>query len=189
MNFVEARIVGNREENKLLFPFAIILIISLFSSVVTLLLRFAKIGNMRYHVSDHLAPPCFPGGVIAYISSSSSASSPASCHSEGSESSFQSASSSVPSSPNSTHSDSNGNPKNGDLSSIEGILKNDRIDCSMKTSKSSAPGVTKSHSGVTSEWSSFLTVDATNCRWGLLYHLFIWWGPFYFWVYFSPPSG
>ncbi|XP_070220424.1 nuclear receptor subfamily 1 group D member 2 [Bos mutus] len=89
------------------------------------------------------------GGVIAYISSSSSASSPASCHSEGSENSFQSASSSVPSSPNSTHSDSNGNPKNGDLSSIEGILKNDRIDCSMKTSKSSAPGVTKSHSGVT----------------------------------------
>lgn len=93
--------------------------------------------------------------MIAYISSSSSASSPASCHSEGSENSFQSASSSVPSSPNSTHSDSNGNPKNGDLSSIEGILKNDRIDCSMKTSKSSAPGVTKSHSGVTSELSSF----------------------------------
>ena len=99
-------------------------------------------------------PPSAPGGVIAYISSSSSASSPASCHSEGSENSFQSASSSVPSSPNSTHSDSNGNPKNGDLSSIEGILKNDRIDCSMKTSKSSAPGVTKSHSGVTSELSS-----------------------------------
>lgn len=96
--------------------------------------------------------------MIAYISSSSSASSPASCHSEGSENSFQSNSSSVPSSPNSTHSDSNGNPKNGDLSNIEGILKNDRIDCSMKTSKSSAPGLTKSHSGVTSELSGFLTV-------------------------------
>ncbi|XP_047625119.1 nuclear receptor subfamily 1 group D member 2 isoform X2 [Phacochoerus africanus] len=88
------------------------------------------------------------GGVIAYISSSSSASSPASCHSEGSENSFQS-SSSVPSSPNSTNSDNNGNPKSGDLSNIEGILKNDRIDCSVKTSKSSAPGMTKSHSGVT----------------------------------------
>uniref|UniRef100_A0A8D0U809 Nuclear receptor subfamily 1 group D member 1 n=1 Tax=Sus scrofa TaxID=9823 RepID=A0A8D0U809_PIG len=86
--------------------------------------------------------------VIAYISSSSSASSPASCHSEGSENSFQS-SSSVPSSPNSTNSDNNGNPKSGDLSNIEGILKNDRIDCSVKTSKSSAPGMTKSHSGVT----------------------------------------
>ncbi|XP_055272729.1 nuclear receptor subfamily 1 group D member 2 [Moschus berezovskii] len=89
------------------------------------------------------------GGVIAYISSSSSASSPASCHSEGSENSFQSASSSVPSSPNSSHSESNGSPPNGDLCNIEGVLKNDRIDCSMKTSKSSAPGVTKSHSGVT----------------------------------------
>uniref|UniRef100_A0A9L0RSB0 Nuclear receptor subfamily 1 group D member 1 n=1 Tax=Equus caballus TaxID=9796 RepID=A0A9L0RSB0_HORSE len=88
------------------------------------------------------------GGVIAYISSSSSASSPASCHSEGSENSFQS-SSSVPSSPNSSNSDNNGNPKNGDLSNIEGILKNDRLDCSMKTSKSSAPGMTKNHSGVT----------------------------------------
>ncbi|KAF5921833.1 hypothetical protein HPG69_013007 [Diceros bicornis minor] len=90
-----------------------------------------------------------PGGVIAYISSSSSASSPASCHSEGSENSFQSSSSSVPSSPNSSNSDSNGNPKNGDLSNIEGILKNDRLGCSMKTSKLSAPGMTKSHSGVT----------------------------------------
>lgn len=100
--------------------------------------------------------------MIAYISSSSSASSPASCHSEGSENSFQSTSSSVPSSPNSTHSDSNGNPQNGDLSNIEGILKNDRIDCSMKTSKSSTPGLTKSHSGVTSESSGFLTVDATS---------------------------
>nr|AAH45613.1 Nuclear receptor subfamily 1, group D, member 2 [Homo sapiens] len=89
------------------------------------------------------------GGVIAYISSSSSASSHASCHSEGSENSFQSSSSSVPSSPNSSNSDTNGNPKNGDLANIEGILKNDRIDCSMKTSKSSAPGMTKSHSGVT----------------------------------------
>uniref|UniRef100_A0A2K6FZW5 Nuclear receptor subfamily 1 group D member 2 n=1 Tax=Propithecus coquereli TaxID=379532 RepID=A0A2K6FZW5_PROCO len=89
------------------------------------------------------------GGVIAYISSSSSASSPASCHSEGSENSFQSSSSSVPSSPNSSNSDTNGNPKNGDLSNIEGILKSDRIDCSVKTSKSSAPGMTKSHSGVT----------------------------------------
>ncbi|XP_035887410.1 nuclear receptor subfamily 1 group D member 2 isoform X2 [Phyllostomus discolor] len=89
------------------------------------------------------------GGVIAYISSSSSASSPASCHSEGSENSFQSSFSSVPSSPNSSNSDNNGNPKSGDLSNIEGILKNDRIDCSMKTSKSSAPGMTKSHSGVT----------------------------------------
>ncbi|XP_036122472.1 nuclear receptor subfamily 1 group D member 2 isoform X2 [Molossus molossus] len=89
------------------------------------------------------------GGVIAYISSSSSASSPASCHSEGSDNSFQSSSSSVPSSPNSSNSDNNGNPKSGDLSSIEGILKNDRIDCSMKTSKSCAPGMTKSHSGVT----------------------------------------
>uniref|UniRef100_A0A8D2JG51 Nuclear receptor domain-containing protein n=1 Tax=Sciurus vulgaris TaxID=55149 RepID=A0A8D2JG51_SCIVU len=89
------------------------------------------------------------GGVIAYISSSSSASSPASCHSEGSENSFQSSFSSVPSSPNSSNSDTNGNPKNGDLSNIEGILKNDQIDCSIKTSKSSAPGMTKSHSGVT----------------------------------------
>ncbi|XP_032344369.1 nuclear receptor subfamily 1 group D member 2 isoform X1 [Camelus ferus] len=89
------------------------------------------------------------GGVIAYISSSSSASSPASCHSEGSENSFQSSSSSVPSSPNSTTSDNNGNPKNADLSNSEGILKKDRIDCSMKTGKSSAPGMTKSHSGVT----------------------------------------
>ncbi|KAL0593271.1 Nuclear receptor subfamily 1 group D member 2 [Plecturocebus cupreus] len=88
-------------------------------------------------------------GVIAYISSSSSASSPASCHSEGSENSCQSSSSSVPSSPNSSNSDTNGNPKNGDLSNIEGILKSDRIDCSVKTSKSSAPGMTKSHSGVT----------------------------------------
>ncbi|KAJ8789700.1 hypothetical protein J1605_004834 [Eschrichtius robustus] len=68
---------------------------------------------------------------------------------EGSENSFQSSSSSVPSSPTSTNSDNNGNPKNGDLSNIEGILKNDRIDCSMKTSKSSAPGMTKSHSAVT----------------------------------------
>lgn len=89
------------------------------------------------------------GGVIAYISSSSSASSPASCHSEGSDNSFQSSFSSVPSSPNSSNCDNNGNPKSGDLSSIEGILKNDRLDCSMKTSKSSAPGMTKSHSGVT----------------------------------------
>ncbi|XP_074168850.1 nuclear receptor subfamily 1 group D member 2 isoform X3 [Rhinolophus sinicus] len=89
------------------------------------------------------------GGVIAYISSSSSASSPASCHSEGSENSFQSSFSSVPSSPNSSNSDNNGNPKNGELSNIEGILKSDRVDCSMKTSKSSAPGMTKSHSGVT----------------------------------------
>ncbi|KAI5200466.1 nuclear receptor subfamily 1 group D member 2 [Manis pentadactyla] len=89
------------------------------------------------------------GGVIAYISSSSSASSPASCHSEGSENSFQSSSSSVPSSPNSSNSDSNGNPQNGDLSNIEGILKNDRVDCSVKTNKSSVPGMTKSHSGVT----------------------------------------
>ncbi|XP_060005505.1 nuclear receptor subfamily 1 group D member 2 isoform X2 [Lagenorhynchus albirostris] len=87
------------------------------------------------------------GGVIAYISSSSSASSPASCHSEGSENSFQS--SSVPSSPASTNADNNGNPKNGHLSNTEGILKDDRIDCSMKTSKSSAPGMTKSHSSVT----------------------------------------
>ncbi|KAM9601205.1 nuclear receptor subfamily 1 group D member 2 isoform 2-T2 [Trichechus inunguis] len=86
------------------------------------------------------------GGVIAYISSSSSASSPASCHSDGSENSFQS-SSSVPSSPNNP--DNNGNPKNGDLANIEGILKNDRIDCSVKTSKLSVPGMTKSHSGVT----------------------------------------
>lgn len=89
------------------------------------------------------------GGVIAYISSSSSASSPASCHSEGSENSFQSSSSSVPSSPTSSNSDINGNHKNGDLSNIEGILKNDRVDCSLKASKSSAPGMTKSHSGVT----------------------------------------
>ncbi|CAK6435695.1 unnamed protein product [Pipistrellus nathusii] len=89
------------------------------------------------------------GGVIAYISSSSSASSPASCHSEGSDNSFQSSFSSVPSSPNSSNCDNNGNPKSGDLSTIEGILKNDRLDCSMKTSKSSAPGMTKSHSGVT----------------------------------------
>ncbi|XP_006883409.1 PREDICTED: nuclear receptor subfamily 1 group D member 2 [Elephantulus edwardii] len=88
------------------------------------------------------------GGVIAYISSSSSASSPASCHSEGSDSSFQS-SSSVPSSPNSSNSDNNGNPKIAELASIEGILKNDRLDCSVKTSKSSVPGVTKSHSGMT----------------------------------------
>ncbi|XP_036287496.1 nuclear receptor subfamily 1 group D member 2 isoform X2 [Pipistrellus kuhlii] len=89
------------------------------------------------------------GGVIAYISSSSSASSPASCHSEGSDNSFQSSFSSVPSSPNSSNCDNNGNPKSGDLSSIEGILKNDRLDCSMKTSKSSTPGMTKSHSGMT----------------------------------------
>lgn len=88
------------------------------------------------------------GGVIAYISSSSSASSPASCHSEGSENSFQS-SSSVPSSPNSSNSDTNGNPKHGELPSIEGVLKTDRVDCSMKASKSSAPGIAKSHSGVT----------------------------------------
>ncbi|XP_075403275.1 nuclear receptor subfamily 1 group D member 2 [Tenrec ecaudatus] len=87
------------------------------------------------------------GSVIAYISSSSSASSPASCHSEGSENSFQS--SSVPSSPNSSTLDNNGNPKNGELSNIEGLLKSDRIDCSMKTSKSSVPGMTKNHSGVT----------------------------------------
>ncbi|KAK2497221.1 hypothetical protein MC885_016519 [Smutsia gigantea] len=91
------------------------------------------------------------GGVIAYISSSSSASSPASCHSEGSENSFQSSSSSVPSSPNSSNSDSNGNPQNSDLSNIEGILKNDRVDCSVKTNKSSVPGMTKSHSGVTTK--------------------------------------
>uniref|UniRef100_G3UHH0 Nuclear receptor subfamily 1 group D member 2 n=1 Tax=Loxodonta africana TaxID=9785 RepID=G3UHH0_LOXAF len=90
----------------------------------------------------------FLGSVIAYISSSSSASSPASCHSDGSENSFQS-SSSVPSSPNNSNTDHNGNPKNGDLSNIEGILKSDRIDGSMKTSKSSVPGMTKSHSGVT----------------------------------------
>lgn len=101
--------------------------------------------------------------MIAYISSSSSASSPASCHSEGSDNSFQSSFSSVPSSPNSSNSDNNGNPKSGDLSSIEGILKNDRLDCSMKTSKSSAPGMTKSHSGVTSKF-SFLKVGAINCR-------------------------
>lgn len=88
------------------------------------------------------------GGVIAYISSSSSASSPASCHSDGSENSFQS-SSSVPSSPTSSNSDNSGNLKNGELSNIEGILKNDRIDCSLKTSKPSAPGMTKNHSGVT----------------------------------------
>ncbi|KAG8516220.1 Nuclear receptor subfamily 1 group D member 2 [Galemys pyrenaicus] len=71
--------------------------------------------------------------------------------SEGSENSFQSSSSSssVPSSPNSSNCDNNGNPKNGDVSNIEGILKNDRIDCSMKTSKSSASGMNKSHSGVT----------------------------------------
>ncbi|EHB07863.1 Nuclear receptor subfamily 1 group D member 2 [Heterocephalus glaber] len=49
----------------------------------------------------------------------------------------------------SSNSDVNGNHKNGDLSNIEGILKNDRVDCSMKTSKSSAPGMIKSHSGVT----------------------------------------
>uniref|UniRef100_A0A8C5KH72 Nuclear receptor subfamily 1, group D, member 2 n=2 Tax=Jaculus jaculus TaxID=51337 RepID=A0A8C5KH72_JACJA len=88
------------------------------------------------------------GGVIAYISSSSSASSPASCHSEGSESSFQS-SSSVPSSPTSSNSDANGNPKNGDQSSIESILKSDRGDCPVKSSKPSVPGMTKSHSGLT----------------------------------------
>lgn len=88
------------------------------------------------------------GGVIAYISSSSSASSPASCHSEGSENSFQS-SSSVPSSPNSSNSDTNGNPKLGELPSVEGVLKSDRVDCSLKASKSSAPGIAKSHSGVT----------------------------------------
>lgn len=110
--------------------------------------------------------------MIAYISSSSSASSPASCHSEGSENSFQS--SSVPSSPASTNADNNGNPKNGHLSNTEGILKDDRIDCSMKTSKSSAPGMTKSHSSVTSELLSFLKVCATNCRWGLFYQLLIW---------------
>ncbi|VTJ89758.1 Hypothetical predicted protein, partial [Marmota monax] len=64
------------------------------------------------------------GDVIAYISSSSLASSPASSHG----------------SPNSSNSDTNGNPKNGDLSNIEGILQNDQIDCSMKTSKLSASG-------------------------------------------------
>ncbi|XP_059867530.1 nuclear receptor subfamily 1 group D member 2 isoform X3 [Delphinus delphis] len=102
--------------------------------------RGLKSGSARRH-------PTVLGGVIAYISSSSSASSPASCHSEGSENSFQS--SSVPSSPASTNADNNGNPKNGHLSNTEGILKDDRIDCSMKTSKSSAPGMTKSHSSVT----------------------------------------
>uniref|UniRef100_A0A8C6GKT6 Nuclear receptor subfamily 1, group D, member 2 n=1 Tax=Mus spicilegus TaxID=10103 RepID=A0A8C6GKT6_MUSSI len=89
------------------------------------------------------------GGVIAYISSSSSASSPASCHSEGSENSFQSSSSSVPSSPNSSNCDANGNPKNTDISSIDGVLKSDRTDCPVKTGKTSAPGMTKSHSGMT----------------------------------------
>lgn len=102
-------------------------------------------------MSNYLIFPSFLGGVIAYISSSSSASSPASCHSEGSENSFQSSSSSAPSSPNSSNSDSNGNPQNGDLSNIEGILKNDRVDCSVKTNKSSVPGMMKSHSGVTSK--------------------------------------
>ena len=91
----------------------------------------------------------FLGGVIAYISSSSSASSPASCHSEGSENSFQSSSSSVPSSPNSSNCDANGNPKNADISSIDGVLKSDRTDCPVKTGKPSAPGMTKSHSGMT----------------------------------------
>lgn len=138
---------------------------------MTLLFRFAKTENV-YCVSNYLIPPSFLGGVIAYISSSSSASSPASCHSEGSENSFQS-SSSVPSSPNSSNSDNNGNPKNGDLSNIEGILKNDRLDCSMKTSKSSAPGMTKNHSGVTSKLLSFLKVGAINCRWVLFTQLFI----------------
>lgn len=89
------------------------------------------------------------GGVIAYISSSSSASSPASCHSEGSENSFQSSSSSVPSSPNSSNCDANGNPKNTDVSSIDGVLKSDRTDCPVKTGKPGAPGMTKSHSGMT----------------------------------------
>lgn len=107
--------------------------------------------STHYLVSNYVISLSFLGGVIAYISSSSSASSPASCHSEGSENSFQSSFSSVPSSPNSSNSDNNGNPKNGDLSNIEGILKSDRVDCSMKTSKSSAPGMTKSHSGVTSK--------------------------------------
>uniref|UniRef100_A0A8C6RXB0 Nuclear receptor subfamily 1, group D, member 2 n=1 Tax=Nannospalax galili TaxID=1026970 RepID=A0A8C6RXB0_NANGA len=93
--------------------------------------------------------PLFLGGVIAYISSSSSASSPASCHSEGSENSFQSSSSSVPSSPNSSNSDTNGNPKNSDPSSIEGILKSDRIEGPVKTGKPGALGTTRSHSGMT----------------------------------------
>jgi nuclear receptor subfamily 1 group D protein 2 len=98
----------------------------------------------------------FLGGVIAYISSSSSASSPASCHSEGSENSFQSSSSSVPSSPNSSNCDANGNPKNADISSIDGVLKSDRTDCPVKTGKTSAPGMTKSHSGMTSKSISIL---------------------------------
>lgn len=87
--------------------------------------------------------------MIAYISSSSSASSPASCHSEGSENSFQSSSSSVPSSPNSSNCDANGNSKNTDICSIDGVLKSDCTDCPVKTGKPSAPGMTKSHSGMT----------------------------------------
>nr|XP_006134400.1 nuclear receptor subfamily 1 group D member 2 isoform X2 [Pelodiscus sinensis] len=87
-----------------------------------------------------------PGGVIAYISSSS-ASSPASCHSESSESSFQSSSSPVPSSPNSSSSESSYNSRSSEGS--DGASKNDRMDSAVKTSRSSAAGLTKGHGGLT----------------------------------------
>lgn len=106
--------------------------------------------------------------MIAYISSSSSASSPASCHSEGSENSFQSSSSSVPSSPNSSNSDANGNLKNSDLSGIDSVLKSDHTDCPVKTGKPGAPGMTKSHSGMTSK-----SVRALYCSYSLLQMGFI----------------
>ncbi|XP_075778166.1 nuclear receptor subfamily 1 group D member 2 isoform X1 [Pelodiscus sinensis] len=86
------------------------------------------------------------GGVIAYISSSS-ASSPASCHSESSESSFQSSSSPVPSSPNSSSSESSYNSRSSEGS--DGASKNDRMDSAVKTSRSSAAGLTKGHGGLT----------------------------------------
>lgn len=89
-----------------------------------------------------------PGGVIAYISSSSSASSPASCHSESSESSFQSSSSPVPSSPNSSTSESSCNSRSSEGS--DGAPKNDQLDDAVKTSRSSAAGLTKGHGGLTS---------------------------------------
>lgn len=182
---MEARIVGNREENKLLFPFAIILIINLFSSVVTLLLRFAKIGNMRYHVSDHLAPPVFQEGNSSHQLVQLSVQ-PSLLPQWG----LRAASSPRPllSVFSKQHSFwQQWEPQGGwsvqhwrhpEEWSNRLFYENQQIE-----RPSGWQRVTVEWQ---SRWSSFLTVGTTNCRWGLLYHLFIWWGPFYFWVYFHP---
>lgn len=100
-----------------------------------------------------------PGGVIAYISSSSSASSPASCHSESSDSGFQSSSSPVPSSPSSSSSESSCNSRSSESS--DSSPKNDQLDDAIKTNQSKVAGLTKGHSSVTSMFSSNL--HSTTC--------------------------